>query len=261
MLHVSDVHFGSEDAPAAAAAAAFARDLDPVVTIVSGDLTMNGLPREFVAAAAWLRSLPHPMVVTPGNHDTPYWNLPLRALSPFGRYRKWIGDPATAAFDAETVRVRCINTARGAQPRPDWSKGAIDLRACRAAAAALSAADFQGLRIVSCHHPLLEAPGAPVSGGVHRGALAAAVLAEGGVDLILTGHVHVPFAVPLTTPDARIHAVGAGTLSTRIRGVPPGFNVLTWDSVETRVQPYEWIDARFEPAEPWILPRRPSPAS
>jgi hypothetical protein len=32
-------------------------------------------------------------LVTPGNHDTPYWNLVLRALAPFNRYRRYIGPP------------------------------------------------------------------------------------------------------------------------------------------------------------------------
>jgi predicted phosphodiesterase len=52
-------------------------------------------------------------------------------------------------------------------------------------------------------------------------------LAAQGVDLIMTGHVHNPFAVPLPFGDHLTYAVGAGTLSTRLRGVPASFNQIT----------------------------------
>ena len=151
-----------------------------------------------------------------------------------------------------------INTSRGAQPRPDWSKGAINLEACRAAASDLARADPDALRVVGLHHPLVEAEGAPVTGGVHRGSLAAAILATGGVDLILSGHVHNPFAVTLPAAgDGLTYAVGAGTLSVRLRGTPPGFNTIEWDDREVRIDAQGWTGERFEPFRSWTLPRRP----
>ena len=257
VLHLSDVHFGGEDAPAAAGALDFARDYAPDVVICTGDVTLNGLPREFGAAKAWLSALPKPWLCTPGNHDTPYWNLLLRALTPFARYRKWIGDPRTHdAFDSAQMSVRMINTSRGAQPRPDWSKGAINLDACREATAELSRGAGGSLRIVGLHHPLVEAVGAPVTGGVHRGADAARLLADGGVDLILSGHVHTPFAVPLAGGDARTYAVGACTLSVRTRGAPPGFNVIEADAEQVTVVAQGWTGSSYAPWRSWSLPRR-----
>ena len=47
LVQLTDVHFGGECAEAAAAAAAMCRDLAPDVTLVTGDVTLNGLPREF----------------------------------------------------------------------------------------------------------------------------------------------------------------------------------------------------------------------
>lgn len=257
ILHLTDVHFGGEEPAAAAASLQFAADYAPTLTVFSGDLTLNGLPREFEAGRAWLDRAPRPLLHTPGNHDTPYWNLLLRALTPFARYRRYVGDPFSGAFDGEGFAVRMINTSRGAQPRPDWSKGAIDLGVCKAAAHELEAACPEGLRVVSCHHPLVEATGAPVSGGVHRGELAAALLAERGVDLILTGHVHVPFAVPLAAGDRMTYAVGAGTLSVRTRGVPASFNTIEWTDDLITVTAQAWTGDRFEPFRGWSLPRRP----
>ena len=256
IVHLSDVHFGGEDAAPTAAALEFAAAWRPALTVFSGDVTLNGLPREFVSGRAWLDRLPRPMLHTPGNHDTPYWNLLLRALTPFARYRRYIGDPFHGAFDSAEFAVRMINTSRGAQPRLDWSKGAINLDVCRGAAAEVRASAPDGLRVISCHHPLVEAAGAPVTGGVHRGTEAASILAEGGVDVILTGHVHNPFAVPLPTGDHLTYAVGAGTLSLRTRGTPPGFNTVEWDDETVTVTAQGWAGARFEPFRTWSLPRR-----
>ncbi|CAN5169543.1 metallophosphoesterase [soil metagenome] len=256
LLHLTDVHFGGEDVAAAEAAVAFANDYAPLLTVMTGDVTLNGLPKEFQAGAKWLGRLPHPLVVTPGNHDTPYWNIPLRALLPFGRYHRWIGPSSGVGFDSAALGVRMINTSRGAQPRPDWSKGAINLELCRSAAADLAKADPGALRVVGLHHPLVEAEGAPVTGGVHRGTLAAAILAEGGVDLILSGHVHNPFAVNLPACDGLTYAVGAGTLSVRLRGTPPSFNTVEWDDREIRICAQGWTGERFEPFRGWTVPRR-----
>jgi 3',5'-cyclic AMP phosphodiesterase CpdA len=256
LIHLTDIHFGCEDVAAVEAATAFALALAPDLVVVTGDLTRNGKPAEFEAAARWLERLPKPLVVTPGNHDTPYLNLPLRALVPFNRYRRWIGPTEDCGCALAEVAVQAINSARGGQPRPDWSKGAINLADADAAARALAAGPPGALRIVACHHPLIEAIGAPVTGGVHRGHLAAERLAAQGVDLIMTGHVHNPFAVPLPFGDHLTYAVGAGTLSTRLRGVPASFNLITVEADEVQVEALAWTGSHFEPYRTWELPRR-----
>ena len=63
---------------------------------------------------------------------------------------------------------------------------------------------------------------------------------EAGVDAILTGHVHVPFDLTRASGNPSVRMVGAGTLSTRLRGAEPGYNVVTYGpqaglSVEQRV--------------------------
>ena len=256
ILHFTDIHFGGEDAAAVEAAAAHARADSPDLVVVTGDLTLDGRPREFEAAARWLAGLPGPQLVTPGNHDTPYLNIPLRALVPFSRYRRWIGPTDGQGCELAEVTIRAVNTARGAQPRPDWSKGAIKLETVEAVGEALAAGPPGALRVVACHHPLVEAIGAPVTGGVHRGPLAAERLAAHGVDLILSGHVHNPFAVPLPFGDELTYAVGAGTLSNRLRGAPASFNCMTGGPDAVEVVAMGWSGSHFEPYRTWSLPRR-----
>jgi 3',5'-cyclic AMP phosphodiesterase CpdA len=258
LLHITDIHFGGEDRAAVAAVTAFAHNARPDLIVVTGDITLDGKPQEFEAAAAWLALMPQPCISTPGNHDTPYLNIPLRAFTPFNRYRRWIGPTEGVGADLDGVAVRAINTARGGQPRLDWSKGAIKLEACDAAVASMAGREADVLRVIACHHPLVEAVGAPVTGGVHRGRLAAERLAARGVDLILTGHVHNPFAVPLPFGDERTYAVGAGTLSVRVRGTPPSFNCITVEPACVTVVAQGWTGSHYEPYRTWALDRRGS---
>ena len=95
-----------------------------------------------------------------------------------------------------------------------------------------------------------------MTGGVHRGHLAAEQLATEGVDLIMTGHVHNPFAVPLPFGDQLTYAVGAGTLSTRLRGVPASFNLVLIEPDAVQVEALAWSGSHFEPYRTWELPRR-----
>jgi 3',5'-cyclic AMP phosphodiesterase CpdA len=256
LIHLSDIHFGGEDEPAVEAALAYAHTLTPDLIVVTGDLTLNGLPREFRAAAAWRRRLPQPAILTPGNHDTPYWNIPLRALRPFARYRRYIGPSSSTSFDTAALAVRMINTARGAQPRPDWSKGAISHAATDAALVGLAAQPPEALKVVGCHHPLIDMQDFTVTGGVYRGADAAHRFAQGGIDLVLTGHVHIPFAFALPFGDNRTYAVGAGTLSRRTRGAPPSFNVIEITPQDVVVTVIAWNGDAFTPDQQWRLERR-----
>jgi predicted phosphodiesterase len=82
------------------------------------------------------------------------------------------------------------------------------------------------------------------------------IFAEAGVDLILTGHVHVPFATPIPLADQCSYAVGCGTLSDRERGAPASFNRIDWDDREIVVTVMAWTGDRFDESQVWRLPRR-----
>ncbi len=257
ILHMSDIHFGAENTMAVAAAADFAKSAPFDLLVVSGDITQDGKPIEFEAASRWYDILPGPKMITPGNHDMPQVN-PERIWHPFGRYERRFGPPGSAWFDGAGMAVRAFNTARGIQFRPNWSKGALSRGQASAVAHDLTAADAALLKVAVCHHPLVEVPDGPMTARVIGGPAGAQLMAEAGVDMILSGHVHTAFAFPLPFGDGHTYSVGAATLSLRERGAPGGFNVIETDATTIRVTALAWTGSHFEPARTWALPRRPT---
>ena len=253
--HLSDIHFGGENKAAVAAAGERIRAGGFDLTIVSGDLTRYAEHAEFLDAVAWLNSLPEPRLVTPGNHDAPYLAPFERVFLPFRRFEQHICAAPAQSWRGAGVGVRGLNTARGAQPRINWSKGQISVRQARTAAAWFEPGD--SLRIIVVHHPLIEMMGGPMTAKVWGGERAAAVFAEAKVDLVLSGHIHAPFTWPYPHGDGRTYAVGSGTLSVRERGVPPSYNEIEVEDGCIRVTALAWTGSHYEPYRTWALDKRP----
>lgn len=256
--HLSDIHFGGENAQAVAAAADYINGGEFDLTIVSGDLTRFAEKVEFEQAAAWLSSLKGPQLVTPGNHDAPYLAWAERIFMPFRRYERAIGPARAQTYQGGGFAVRGVNTARGAQPRLNWSKGQIAGAQVREAAEWFEQVPDACFRILVCHHPLIEMVGGPMTARVWGGPAAARAFAEAKVDLVLSGHIHAPFTWPYPFGDGKTYGVGAGTLSIRERGVPPGFNVVEIEGAAIRVAALCWGGSKFEPYRIWSLDRRGS---
>jgi len=256
IAHLSDLHFGGENAAALAAAQDYINHGRFDLAVISGDVTRYGSRVEFAAAAEWLGGLNGAHLVTPGNHDAPYFAVPQRLFAPFRRFEARLGPAGEQSFLAPGLAVRGLNTARGAQPRINWSKGQIARSQVARALAWFAEVPHDCARVVVCHHPLAEMIGGPMTARVWRGASAAKAFAHAGVDLVLSGHIHAPFTWPYPYADGRTYAVGAGTLSVRERGVPAGFNVVEIERAAIRVAALCWTGSHFEPYRTWSLDRR-----
>lgn len=260
LAHLSDIHFGGEHVEAVAAAKAWIAEHRPNLTVITGDVTREGLQTEFEAARDWIAGLEGETLVVPGNHDTPYFNLFKRLFAPWERYQRYFGAVDERAFLRPGLAIARINTARGVQLRTNWSKGAIASWQVTDAVGALAAAPADALRIIACHHPLIEMIGAPMSGAVRGGRDAAVAFARARVDLVMTGHVHAPFALPYPGGDGRTWAVGASTLSIRERGVPIGFNCIEIQDECVTCTALAWTGSHFEPWRTWNMDRRTASA-
>ncbi|HXA38281.1 MAG TPA: metallophosphoesterase [Phenylobacterium sp.] len=256
LAHISDIHFGGENAQAVAAATDYVNAGGFDLVVVTGDLTRYAEVEEFHRAAAWLEQIQAPRLVTPGNHDAPYLAWAERIFAPFRRYEHAIGPAAAQAHLGGGFAVRGLNTARGAQPRINWSKGQISRRQVAAAVEWFEDSHPACVRIVACHHPLTEMIGGPMTARVWGGEAAARDFAEAGVDLVLSGHIHAPFTWPYPFADGKTYAVGAGTLSIRERGTPASFNVVEIEDAAIRVAAMGWTGSHYEANRTWSLDRR-----
>lgn len=240
LFHISDVHFGVEDAAALASFARAVADEHPDAVVCTGDLTQRAKHSEYAAAQAWLASLGVPVVLEVGNHDMPYYNLWERFTDPFRRYNRLNAVVGSACASPDVVLVPLRTTVR-AQRRFPWSDGVVTAAALDATLSALAALKGDPRTIiVMAHHPLLGpegAPGNPTIGGDS----AFAQIAAAGAHAIISGHVHVPFDQQRSIAGGpAMRMIGTGTLSTRLRhGAPASWRELTCapgGMIETRLR-------------------------
>jgi 3',5'-cyclic AMP phosphodiesterase CpdA len=227
LFHVSDVHFGVEDMAAHDwFARAVARER-PAAVICTGDITQRAKHREYAAARAWFGALGVPVLIEPGNHDLPYYNLAERFFTPFKRYDALAAAVAAPRPALDGVAIVPLRTTVSAQSRFPWSDGVVKPAAIAETVAELERlASDPRLKLITCHHPLMEgppgAPGNPTIGGD----AAFLALARAGADAVLSGHVHNAFDLTFEVEGHPLRMIGAGTLSTRLRGSGPSYNVL-----------------------------------
>jgi len=234
LFHVSDVHFGLEDTQALAWVAREVATRRPAAVAITGDLTMRARAREFAAAATWIKALPVPVTVEPGNHDLPGYHLPSRYLQPFGRFQAF-QELVERELVFDGLAIVGLNTNVSAQWRFNWSKGHVTRAALARCLAQIDALPPGTRALVTVHHPLREA-GTRGTALTRGGARALAELARRNVLGVLSGHVHDAFDIMEQTPQGPVRMIGAGTLSRRLRSTPPSFNELVWDGAQLTVK-------------------------
>lgn len=231
IFHVSDVHFGTEDRAALAWFAAQVAEQRPDLVLVTGDVTAAARPREFAAAGDWLTALGAPVRIEPGNHDLPVFSPFLRLADPYRRMQRLLARFDRPA-DLPGVTLASLKTTARLQWRADWSLGHIGRGSLDATLAQLGSAPPGSLRLVACHHPLIDV-GTRTPGATRGGATALAALRAAGVAAVLTGHTHDPFDVD----HEGVRLIGAGTLSMRVRAMPPSYNRLAVEDGKLQTTP------------------------
>ncbi|WP_298306549.1 metallophosphoesterase [uncultured Erythrobacter sp.] len=228
LFHISDVHFGVEDRAALESVAKAVHEECPDALVCTGDLTQRATKKQYKAAADWFAQFDVPIWIDPGNHDMPYYNLWERFTSPYARYNALRQAVAVDHFETDDVVLLPLKTTVRSQNRWPWSDGYVTPSSQARTEATLKEYDGDPRHlIVTAHHPLhgpkIHGPSDTIYGNE-----AIAALAQGGMNAVLTGHIHRPFDEHRSGTGWSTHVIGAGTLSTRLRGGnPPSYNVLT----------------------------------
>ena len=193
-------------------------ELEPDAVVCTGDFTNFGYRQEFKTAVAYLERIKAPVYSIPGNHDA-------RNVG-YVHFEELIG-PRHWSKDVRGVRIVGADSSE-----PDLDHGQIGrerygwIREQFAAPAEL--------KIFALHHHLLPIPGT----GRERNIVYDAgdlleVLIGSGVNMVLSGHKHVPYVWRLEN----LWTVNAGTCSSlRLRGhTRPCYNFIEFDGDEVKI--------------------------
>lgn len=201
--------------------------------VCAGDVTNLAMEAEFAKAAAVFEDFgpAESMTFCPGNHD-----IYVSAQRNGTLFHKYLGqycrsDVALASPRADgfpflqlrggvaflALNTGIPNTAAGQAGEAQW-RAATDLMRSPAAAELLRAARF---RVLVQHHPAQEPAvrGTPISRQIGHGYRdwreLGAFASEHSFDLVVHGHLHVPYRARLSTaPRTLVYESGSGTLMT-----------------------------------------------
>ena len=226
LLQISDTHFGTEQAPVVEALVALAAQQRPELVVLSGDVTQRARSVQFRAAKVCLDRLGAPALVIPGNHDIPLFDLFTRLLRPYAGFRAVFGDELEPVHASQDFLIASVRTTR----RYRHSNGEVSAAQIERVAALMANATPQQLRVVVVHQPIAVQRPSDAHDRLRNAEAALHAWAAAGCDLVLGGHIHLPYVIELPRPERPIWAVQAGTtLSSRVRGgIPNSLNILRW---------------------------------
>lgn len=244
LVHLSDLHFGRVDTSLIGPLTSHIAQLAPDVLVVSGDLTQRARSKEFVAARAFLDTLPSPQIIVPGNHDIPLHNLFDRFLRPLAKYARYIADDLEPMYVDDMVAVVGINTARSLTVKD----GRINQAQMNRVRERLGRLPRALVKVIVTHHPFDLPETYAHDELVGRAPAALAAFAACGADLLLAGHLHASHAGTTATrypiDGFAALAVQAGTAtSTRGRGEQNSFNVIRIDTSQITIERHAWQPA------------------
>ena len=239
LLHLSDPHFGTVQPPVAEALVRLAATLKPTVLVLSGDITQRAQADEFAQASAFCQRLNiAPQLVVPGNHDIPLFNLRGRLLNPYRHYLAHFGPTLEPTVQTPGCVVIGVNTTRWWRHKNgDVAQAQIDR-----VAAQLKQEDQQPLRrlrVVVVHQPVHVMRAEDEHDRLNNWEEAVRAWAAAGADVVLGGHIHLPYVCELSGAMAphprlarKLWCVQAGTaLSARVRReAPNSVNLLRFEA-------------------------------
>lgn len=226
LLQISDPHFGTEQPAVAEALLALAQQQRPDLLVLSGDITQRARPAQFKAALAFMDQLGAPMLAVPGNHDIPLFDIWARLRHPYAAHIAAFGADLEPVHTTPDLMVVGVNTTR------PWRHkyGEVSAQQVERVARLLENATVAQLRVVVVHQPIAVVRPQDAPNLLRGRASALQRWAAAGADIVMGGHIHLPYVKALPGLARPMWVVQAGTaVSSRVRrGVPNSVNLLRW---------------------------------
>ena len=226
IVQMSDIHVGSGlfRPDLLTATIEETNALSPDLVAIVGDLTTEGYRWEFEEAKDYLDRIYCPnVVVTMGNHDARsvgYWH--------FEEFFGMREEAVTVPVPEGEAKVVTIDSTK-----PDLDEGEVGREHYAWLDWEFRGWD-RGPKIIMIHHHILAVPGTGRDVNILRDAGdVIAILRELKVDMVLSGHRHVPYVWSI----AGVRIVHSGTVSSmRVRGaMPPSYNVIEFDEESVKI--------------------------
>jgi 3',5'-cyclic AMP phosphodiesterase CpdA len=235
IAHLSDLHFGRTDPGVVDALLTDLHHHRPDLVVVSGDLTQRARSHQFAEARAFLEKLPAPSLVVPGNHDlAPLYRPIKRLLAPRAKFHHHLPDHGPApVWSDETVVVLGLDSTRSLR----WKSGKLKADHLDHVERSLAGVPEHTVRAVFLHHPLpAHSLGHPFE-----------ALAERGVDVVLTGHVHRAHVEVIVAagPSSTVLVQASTACSTRLREDANGYCLVDTAPGRLRVRVQGWSGHAF----------------
>jgi 3',5'-cyclic AMP phosphodiesterase CpdA len=238
LLQISDPHFGTEQPAVVEALLRLAQEIQPAALIVSGDITQRARRAQFEAARAFVSRFSPPAVVAiPGNHDIPLFNVIARMFYPYAGFERAFGTRLEPEWHNDDFLVIGVNTTRARRHKDGEVSSEQILRVSKR----LANATARQIRIVVTHQPVHVLRGSEIHNRLHGHAEAIPAWSNAGADIIMGGHIHLPYIAALhedyTQLRRRCWVVQAGTaVSTRVRRRHPNsVNLIKREDAKTCV--------------------------
>ncbi|MFZ0392105.1 MAG: metallophosphoesterase family protein [Calditrichia bacterium] len=246
IIHISDLHFGTEKPEIAEAVLKNISALQPDVVVVSGDLTQRARVSQYKAAQQYLKKIPFPQIVVPGNHDITLFDIFRRFINPLKRFKKFINPVVNPVYRDEEIAIMGINTARSLT----WKEGRISVEQMAEMRKTFCPLPKEIFKILVTHHPFIPPPDDSGIKLVGRSKKALKVIAECEIELLLAGHLHHGYSGDVRTHyplhKTSVLVVQAGTVfSRRIREMPNAYNFLEVSRREIRLRVRSWNGDQF----------------
>ncbi|MGQ9827134.1 MAG: metallophosphoesterase family protein [Roseiflexus sp.] len=259
LMHISDLHAGRPFHPRVAEQLAReAHDLRPDLLIISGDLVQRAdFTSQWEEIVHYLKCLPEPRLIIPGNHDVPLFHLFERFFRPLDRYRRHISPNLNPVFESPGLVVVGGNSAHGwtidggyVDPEQQW---VMERRFARY--------PDNVCKIAVLHHGVVRPPGYEKRSIIRNADEVMQTLERSGVDVLLCGHHHVAY-VGVAGNTRRLIVCQSGTsTSRRVRTGMRGrnaYNVLLIEDSTIHISQRCYVETtgRFESFAEYELQRR-----